>query len=206
MSAPAPPAPSPSLLGRLFKLCWRCLILAIAVFVGINIWIPLSTQDRIYMDAQEVPQHEVAIVLGTSKNTKFGQNLHFRYRMEAAAALYKAGKVKWLLLSGDGERPEYNEPADMRESLRQLGVPAAACQLDPLGLRSDMTFSRAKREFGVQRAVIVSDDFHLPRCLLLADHYGIQADGFHQKAVAFNASHSREWLARIRMYGDFLRE
>jgi SanA protein len=204
-----PTNPRPGCLGGFVRTLIRVGLLCLLVFCGVNLWMPMSKQPHIYMDSAEVPTHDYGIVLGTSKSVGKYANRHFTYRMDAAAALYKAGKVKWLLLSGDGAKQNYNEPEDMKEALLERGVPASACKLDPLGLRSDETFSRAKREFGIHKAVVISDDWHLPRCLMLADHYGIACDGFYTKTVPWSVSSKsriREWFARIRMWGDFCSE
>jgi SanA protein len=198
-----------SLLRRIISALFWGATLVVLACVGVNVYVPLSQQHRIYTEVDEVPIHDFAIVLGTSKLVGGYANRHFTFRMEAAAALYREGKVKRLLLSGDGHEAHYNEPEDMREALGKLGVPPSVCLLDTQGLRSDMTISRAKKEYGIDKAVLVSDDFHLPRCLMLAKHYGLEADAFYIKALPWQSSAKsrvREWFARIRMFGDFYQE
>jgi len=104
------------------------------------------SQERIFRSVGSVPVKEVALVLGTSKTTRTGNtNLHFKHRMDAAAALYRAGKAKHLLVSGDNHIKSYDEPTDMRDALVAAGVPASAITCDyavfahlgPLGPRLD---------------------------------------------------------------------
>ena len=198
---------------RILKFIWLCLkrgslaaLLLIAAVVGINMWMTLRAESRIYTRAEDVPVHGVALVLGTSKNTSSGNgNAHFNVRMKAAAALYQAGRVKHLLLSGDNSKQYYNEPQDMKDSLIARGVPASAITMDYAGLRTLDSVVRARDVFGVKRCVIISDDFHLARALWLADRHGLSSVCFHEKPITGpNASKSRtrEWLARVKAVLD----
>lgn len=114
--------------------------------------------------------------------------------------MWKAGRVKRILVSGDNRRADYNEPRDMRDGLVERGVPMAAISLDYAGLRTLDSVIRAREIFGVDQCVIVTDDFHLPRALWLADRRGIRATGFQGEPVPWDLSAKtrvREWMARI---------
>jgi SanA protein len=127
-------------------------------------------------------------------------NAHWKMRMDAAAALWKAGRVKQILVSGDNRTSDYNEPRDMRDGLVERGVPANVIKMDLAGLRTLDSVIRAKEIFGVTRCVIVSDDFHLPRAIWLADRRGMTVTGFRGPALSWELSGKtriREWLARI---------
>ncbi len=103
-------------------------------------------------------EDRVALVLGTSKRTRQGwPNAHFTRRIAAAAALYHAGRVRRLIVSGDAHNSRgSNEPADMRAALRELGVPDAAITEDPAGFRTLDSVVRAREVFGLSAA----DDRH----------------------------------------------
>ena len=93
-------------------------------------------------------------------------------------ALYNAGRVKRLLVSGDNRRRDYNQPRDMRDGLMERGVPKDAT-LDYAGLRTLDSVIRAGEIFGVTECVIITDDFHLPRAMWLAERRGLTVSGFH---------------------------
>lgn len=160
-----------------------------------NLWIVFSTDNVLYDKATDVPVTDVALVLGTSKRSSTGNdNLYFRYRMEAAAELYKKGIVKHLLLSGDNSSRYYNEPKYMLEALQKLGVPAEAITLDYAGLRTLDSVVRSKAIFGQQKLVIVSQGFHCSRAVFIARHYNIEASAY----VARNVSYEWSWKILLR--------
>lgn len=190
------------LIKRLLRFVALALLAGVLLLIGLNVWIVLRSRSRITGDPAGVPAAPVALVLGTSRNAgpAGGINVHWRARMDAAAALWKAGRVKMILVSGDNRRADYNEPRDMRDGLVERGVPASAITLDYAGLRTLDSVIRAHEIFGVKECVIVSDDFHLPRALWLADRRGMAVTGFQGTPVSWEDSGKtriREWLARI---------
>lgn len=189
------------LIKRLFRwLVWSFLA-GLVFLVGFNVWIVERSRSRVVSAPASVPAAPVALVLGTSRNLASGRiNPHWKSRMDAGAALWKAGRVKRILVSGDNRRADYNEPRDMRDGLVERGVPMAAISLDYAGLRTLDSVIRAREIFGVDQCVIVTDDFHLPRALWLADRRGIRATGFQGEPVPWDLSAKtrvREWMARI---------
>lgn len=86
-----------------------------------------ATDGRVYASPGEVPANRAGLLLGTSRTVRSGRpNAYFYNRVDAAAALYHAGKVEYLVISGDNGRKGYNEPQDMKEALVGRGVPAEA--------------------------------------------------------------------------------
>src|SRR4029453_6815330 len=91
-----------------------------------------TAEERSFNDVARLPNVEVALVLGTAPiGPEGGPNVYFVHRLDAAAALWKAGKVKYLIVSGSTD-----EPGSMRAGLVERGVPAAAIYLDPMGYRT----------------------------------------------------------------------
>ena len=190
---------------------WRRRFRAVAyagafAFVLGNLWIVLRAHGRVFANAADVPSNDVALVLGTSARLKSGgDNPFFAGRMAAAAELYRAGKIRHLILSGDNREARYDEPTSMRDALGKLGVPADAVTLDYAGFRTLDSFARAKKVFGVDRLTVVTDDFHSPRAVLLARHFGIDAYAYHSKPVPMRWSTKtriREIAARFRALLD----
>ncbi|MCB0767657.1 MAG: YdcF family protein [Flavobacteriales bacterium] len=163
---------------------------------------------RSFDSTEEVPHHPVALVLGTAAGSASGRpNAYFVNRVQAAAALYHAGKVDHLLLSGDNGIQGYNEPMDMRRSLMDLGVDSNRITLDFAGFDTYDSVVRAKRIFGQERLVIVSQRFHNERALYIARASGIDAIGFNAEETGITRtaySWVRERGARLKMWTDIL--
>jgi SanA protein len=163
-------------------------------------------EDRLIDDLERLPHHSVGVVLGCVPRLRDGRsNLYFRYRMEAAAKLFHAGKVDYLLVSGDNHRRGYDEPTAMRDALLELAVPSARIILDYAGFRTLDSVVRAKEVFGQDRIVIVSQRFHNERALYLALASGLNALAYNAKDVVGsegNLTGIREPLARIRAVVD----
>lgn len=189
-------------LKRLLRWVLLALLGGVLTLVAFNVWLVLRSADRVTVsNAAEAPGAQVALVMGTSKKLEDGRtNLFWKGRMDAAAALYKAGKVRQILVSGDNRSAYYNEPRDMRDGLVQRGVPSEVITLDFAGLRTLDSVIRAHEIFGVTDCVIITDDFHLPRSLWLADRRGLRATGFCGRPLSWKVSAGtrlREWMARI---------
>jgi SanA protein len=143
-----------------------------------NGWILWRTRGRTFHSAAAVPVRGVGLVLGTSPVARGGPNPFFEGRMDAAARLYKTGKVRHLLLSGDNRHRGYDEPTSMKQALAARGVPGNAMHLDYAGFRTLDSMARAHQVFGLHEVTVITDDFHLPRSIFLADAFGIKAIGF----------------------------
>ncbi len=126
----------------------------------------------------DTPSAPVAIVFGAGLDRAGVPSPVLKDRVSAAAQLYFAGKVKKLLMSGDNRFVDYNEPGAMQKYALGLGVPEADIVLDYAGRRTYDTCYRARAIFGVRQAVVVTQEFHLPRALLLCNAMGIEATGF----------------------------
>ena len=181
--------------------CFVITVVAMTAF-AINEWIVRSTRSAVFTEMSALPEKDVALVLGTGKLLRSGrENPHFRERIAAAAALYHAGKVKHLLLSGDNHVAGYDEPTDMKESLIALGVPESAMTLDYAGFRTLDSVVRARKVFGQSTITIVTDDFHAARAVFLARHSDVDAVAFCSAKISarFSArTRVREVAARVK--------
>lgn len=175
--------------------------------VGGNLWMVGATWGEIYDDSSLLPEHEVGLLLGTSKYlTDGGINLHFRNRILAAAKLYRAGKIKRIIASGDNySDPNYNEPDAMKEALMAEGVPESAIELDPKGLRTLDSVVRANSVFGLDEFVIISQGYHNARAVFIARHNGLDAVAFNTEPVPTKHAIKtwiREYFARLKALAD----
>lgn len=151
-------------------------VVALCVLVLGNIWIEIRAAGRIYSDCARLSSSDVGLVLGTSRRLHGGYaNPFFAGRMAAAVELYRARKVRHLILSGDNHSAGYDEPSDMRDALLEEGIPQDAMTLDYAGFRTLDSLARAKEVFGLNKLAIVTDDFHAARAIFLARHFGIDA-------------------------------
>jgi SanA protein len=179
---------------------------ALLAMLAINVWITSTTRGLIFDDMDRIGVYNVGLVLGTSPYTRDGHpNLLFEHRMQAAAALYAAGKVRHLLISGANPDDHYNEPRKMYQALRALGVPGRAITLDYAGFRTLDSIVRARRIFGLTNFVIISQRYHDYRALFLTRHYGIDAIAYVPAADDRRQplrTAAREYLARVKAVLD----
>ena len=135
---------------------------------------------------ESAPAERVAIVFGAGLTRDGQPTLILRDRVKTAVQLYLSGKVEKLLMSGDNQGVGHDEPGAMRNYAVSLGVPATAIVLDNSGDRTYDTCYRAKAIFGLDSALLVTQQFHLPRALFLCNMLGIQA-------VGVDANNYRYW-------------
>lgn len=147
-------------------------------------------------------------MLGTSRYTKRGfENPYFANRIKAAVQLYKKGKIKHILVSGDNRLKEYNEPRFMLNALLKEGIPESAITMDFAGFRTLDSIVRCREVFGQQKTTIISQKFHNQRALFLANHRKLDAVGFNAQDVPLAWSWKvrfREYLARCKAVLDLI--
>ncbi|MGS0466488.1 SanA/YdcF family protein [Cobetia marina] len=177
------------------------------IVVGLNLWVVMSTRDRIASSPLTCESREVGIVFGTSHGlVGGGRNPHYQARLDTAAQLYRLHRVSNLLLSGDNRTRYYNEPMTMWRDLRDRNVPQQFMTLDYAGFSTFDTLVRAHKVFGVDQAVLVTQPWHLPRALFIADVLGLDAVGcpaVSERRPAGLRLMLREWLARAATVGIF---
>ena len=161
---------------------------------------------RTYPDTASIPARRVGLVLGCSRTLGGGwRNPFFDNRISAAAELFRAHKVDYVIVSGDNHIRGYDEPSDMKESLVEAGVPAERIYCDYAGFRTLDSVVRVRDIFGQTSVVIVSQKFHNERAIFIARHSGIDAIGFNAPEVdAYDSfkTKCREVAARANMLLD----
>ncbi|MEP6924978.1 MAG: ElyC/SanA/YdcF family protein [Pyrinomonadaceae bacterium] len=176
------------------------LLLAATVFVYlINHQIYLETDARAKDSITEIPvdgSDRTAIVFGAGVVSGGEPSPILEDRIITAVELYRAGRVKKLLMSGDNRFENYNEPAVMKERAIKLGVPETDIVEDFAGRRTYDTCYRAKEIFGVERAVLVTQKFHLNRALYLCQNFGIDSYGITADRRQYPESAKNWWVFR----------
>jgi len=177
----------------------------IAIFTT-NKWVEKSAIDKLYTDVKNIPSNKVGLLLGTGKTLSNGHiNLYYKYRIEAAVTLYNAGKISYILVSGDNGHEHYDEPTTIKNDLIAKGIPANKIFLDYAGFRTLDSVVRCKVVFGQKRITIISQSFHNERALFIADRKGVEAVAFNAEDVSMRygfKTRLRERLARVKMMLD----
>lgn len=179
------------------------LLLGILAVSILDYYIKTSSKPYTFKTINKLPDAHTVIVLGASVTSNGNLSVMLRDRVESALFLYNEGKVKRFLLSGDNATVNYNEPKAMKKYLIERGVPEDHIYLDYAGFDTYDTMYRSKAVFEVQSAIIVTQEFHLPRAIYIARKMGLSYTGYtgdkriyaHQD---YNAK--REFLANIKAY------
>lgn len=167
-----------------------------------------NAKGKTFSDAKQIPHNSVGVLLGTSKYLRNGTlNPYFLNRVQAAVELFNAGKIDYILVSGDNSTKEYDEVTDFKNALIERGIPAERIYLDYAGFRTLDTVVRAKEIFGQTKISFISQKFHNERAIFLAEAKGISAVGFNAEDVSLHFGIKvsiREYLARVKVFWDLL--
>lgn len=165
--------PSPPRLSR-----WILVLFLVSglVFSIASAWVGLRYRERI-VSVSEAPTAPVALVFGAGLSAQGVPSPVLAARLDTALELYRAGKVERLLLSGDNQDRWHDETGAMRSYVLARGMDEADLRVDRLGLSTYDSVKRAQGIFGVERALLVTQRFHLPRALYLANGLGLEAWG-----------------------------
>jgi SanA protein len=169
-------------------------------------WVVSSEAARTYGTIAEVPGNRVGLVLGCSQaSSRGGENPFFRSRIEAAWKLFEAGKIEYVLVSGDNHRAGYDEPTDMKQALVALGVPPERIVCDYAGFTTLDSVVRCKEVFQQSAITVISQKFHNERAIYIARAHGIDAVGFNAEGVGLKQgfkTYVREAASRVKAVLD----
>ena len=180
---------------KLFRGCSTVGLVSIILFSLPRIISVIMATPKIY-SLEDIPSKKVAIIFGAGITKDGRPTAVLRDRVKAGVSLYEAGKVEYLLMSGDNRFEDYNEPQAMKNYAIELGVPEEAIVMDFAGRRTYDTCYRARFIFGVDDAILVTQQFHLPRSLFLAKSFGINAVGFSSDLRTYRKSTMLYWNIR----------
>lgn len=163
----------------------------------INKYVRSSFAERLETSMTEIPSEDpprIAIVFGARvrENNRLSDALYDR--VITAVELYRAGRVKKILMSGDNPSESYDEPTAMKENAINLGVPAEDIILDFAGRRTYDTCFRAKEIFEIKKAILVTQEFHQARSLYLCNNLGIDSIGITANRRKY--LHENNWAVR----------
>jgi SanA protein len=186
-------------LKKIKNFLWRFTSL-LSLFVLFGLFFPklivlLYAAPRTFT-VDTVPAERVAIVFGAGLRRDGTPTAILKDRVETAAQLYHQGKVNKLLMSGDNSFVEYNEPESMRQYALDLGIPDKDIVLDYAGRRTYDTCYRASAIFQVDSAILVTQNFHLPRALFLCNWFGVESIGVEANNSYFRKLSRLIWNTR----------
>ena len=191
------------------RLGWMVLLLLasfVAVVAYANFTAVWGSRGKLFTEVTDLPPVAVGLVFGTTDRVGGRENLYFRYRIDAAEKVWKSGKIKTLIVSGDNRSHYYNEPEKMRQALVERGIPKDRIVSDYAGLRTLDSVVRAKEIFGADSILFISQRFQNERAIYLAEAHDIQAFGFDAQDVGTQAgglrTKIREVGARVKMWLD----
>jgi len=196
------------MLKKILKISGLLLLLLILIIFACDIIISSTADGETYTDISAIPPNRVGLVLGTSNKLMNGSpNPYYTYRINAAKALYNAGKIRFILVSGDNGSIYYNEPNTFKKDLVNAGIPEGVIFLDYAGFRTLDSMFRAKYVFGLDDVTVISQKFHNERAIYIAKQKGLKAIGFNAQDVSASQGlkvQVREYLARVKVFIDII--
>lgn len=171
-----------------------------------EVWIEADSKDCVYSETGNVPGRRTGLVLGCSPTLSNGRsNYYFLYRVRAARQLYAAGKIEYIIVSGDNHTKTYDESSAMKDALVGLGVPPDRIVCDYAGFSTLDSVVRAREVFGQDKITVISQRFHAQRAVFIARRKGIDAIGFSARDLSNRygfRTRAREKLARVKTILD----
>ena len=196
----------------LYILLALIILTAMLLFIC-NAVVIHATKEKVFDRIEKMAPTEYGLLLGTTPQARIGgNNYFFTYRIDAAEALYKAGKITKILISGDeNSLGGVDETQCMKDTLVARGVPADAIVLDGKGFSTIESVVRARQVYGCDAVTIISQQFHNERAIYLAEQLRLD----YSTLQAYNAqsprskwaqiTYCREYLARVKMFIDILK-
>lgn len=193
------------MLSQIFYYLGIVLGVITIVVLVCNLVVIIATRTNVAGSINTLSEAQTVIILGAGVTESGELSAVLRDRVDTAVAIYRSGNVGAILVSGDNSTTEHNEVVPVQEYLLAQGIPAEDIFLDYAGFDTYDTMYRARAIFEVTSAVVVTQSYHLPRALYLADVVGIEAQGvvaLHDRANLYN--YAREVLARVKAVGNVL--
>lgn len=181
------------------------LLMGILVIVALNFYISSSTSNKIYKSVEALPGAQTVIILGASVHSSGKLSPVLQDRVDTGLYLYRKGKVKQFLLTGDHRTEDYDEVTAMKNYLLKKGVPAKDISTDPAGLSTYESMHRSKGIYDIPSAIVVTQPFHLPRTIFIAQNLGLDYSGFPAASNEYNTESKlilREKLANFKAVYD----
>lgn len=188
-----------------YSILWRIGVVMALLVALVYLIIRLGTDSYITKNEEKLPHVRTAIVLGAGvlKGGELSEIL--KDRMDTTVGLYEKGLIDVILVTGDDGSSLYNEVNPSRDYLMSKNVPSEAIFLDHAGFDTYSSMYRAREVFLVNKAIIVTQSFHLPRAVFIARKLGIEAYGIPSDQHTYSVKNNiREFLANIKAVVDIM--
>ena len=195
-------------LKRIFYFFLISLSLSLLLLWYANHKIESNAVGKTFVMVDEVQHFKAGLLLGTSKMTKGGRlNVYYSKRIHAAAQLFLAGKLDYIIISGDNSKKTYDEPTDMKNDLVAAGIDSNKIYLDYAGFRTFDSMVRCKEIFSQDSVLVISQQFHNERAIYIGERSGMFVRGYN--AADVSAAYGkwtmlREAFARVKFLVDFI--
>jgi SanA protein len=195
-------------LKRIFYFFLISLSLSLLLLWYANHKIESNAVGKTFVMVDEVQHFKAGLLLGTSKMTKGGRlNVYYSKRIHAAAQLFLAGKLDYIIISGDNSKKTYDEPTDMKNDLVAAGIDSNKIYLDYAGFRTFDSMVRCKEIFSQDSVLVISQQFHNERAIYIGERSGMFVRGYN--AADVSAAYGkwtmlREAFARVKVLVDFM--
>ena len=177
--------------------------LSLLLLLSIPFFVKYKARHKVFANIENVKEKDFAIVLGAAIKNNNQPGNYLKYRLDDALTLYKTGKIKKILISGDNGEDAHDEISVMNNYLVKNGVPQDIIFGDYAGFDTYSTMERADKIFDIKSAIIVSQGFHLPRAIYIAREKGIDATGYATKqSFGKRRYFIREHFATIKSFFD----
>ena len=184
-------------LKKIFVGSYKLFLFILIILTIWNFSLDLRYSKKIYENISDVPVMQTAVVLGTSVRPGGKPSTFLLERLDKAVELYRNNRVQKLLLTGDNSGKYYDEVNAMRKYVLKYNIDSKDIFLDHNGLRTLDSIYRGKHKFQIKSAVLVTQKFHQPRALFLAERFNL-------KAVGYAADSGRSKLSFYNMTREFL--
>lgn len=173
------------LLKKHFKKIFNLGFLSLTIVAIVFFYVKSSTKNLIFTNSNEIPKHKVGIIFGAGINGN-QPSTYLQDRLDAGILLYKSNKIDKILLSGDNGRDEHDELTVMKNYCFQKGVDTNRIFLDYAGFDTYSTMYRAREIFKVDRAILITQDYHLNRAIYLGNQLGVKSIGFSANKMLYS--------------------
>lgn len=191
---------------KIFRIGLVLIIASTISIITAHLWVEKATDGMTYNSVSKIPYRQTGLLLGTGKYLQNGRkNAYYAYRINAAENLYKAGKIKYVLVSGDNGSKNYDEPTQIKEDLIARGIPASRIYLDYAGFRTWDSMIRCKKIFNQSEITVISQQFHNERAIFIGKWKGVDAIGYNASKVSYRYGIKvkiREAFARVKLLLD----
>ncbi len=195
------------MIKKIFKYSFIIAIIGLLFIFVLDYYIQKTTSKYIYSTSNNIPNCYTALVLGAKVYNDGSLSGILRDRVNTALELYKVGKIKRFLLSGDHGREDYDEVNQMKIYLQNKGVKEVDIFLDHAGFDTYNSAYRAKHIFLVNDVIIISQGFHIKRAVYIARKLGLDAYGIKADKRSYSIARKmviREKLANVKAFFELL--